>query len=115
MGGFGMTPNVIAQISAKVVMTTRFLDFVGSLSSSEQQLWFPNQNVQDPVTWTLTHLIQLQHEYKELLENYNCDIQEFITVQDPPTPPSNLLHLPSLTRFHSVTTHNMEIPQQGEP
>jgi hypothetical protein len=71
MGGLGMTPNVIAQISAKVVMVSRFLGFVGSLSSSEQQLWFPNQNVQDPVTWTLTHLIQLQHEYKELLENCN--------------------------------------------
>ncbi len=40
MGVFGMTPNVIAQISSKVAMTTRFLVFVGSLSSSEQQLWF---------------------------------------------------------------------------
>jgi hypothetical protein len=38
MGGFGMTPNVIAQISTKVTMTTRFLNFVGSLSTSEQQL-----------------------------------------------------------------------------
>ena len=47
MGGYGMTPNVIAQISAKVAMASRFLGFVGSLSSSEQQLWFPNQNVQD--------------------------------------------------------------------
>jgi hypothetical protein len=36
MGGYGMTPNVIAQISAKVAMTARFLGFVGSLSSSEQ-------------------------------------------------------------------------------
>jgi hypothetical protein len=35
MGGFGMTPNVIAQISVKVVMTDRFLGFVDSLSSSE--------------------------------------------------------------------------------
>jgi hypothetical protein len=96
MGDFVMTPNVIAQISAKVVITSRFLGFVDSLSSSEHQLWFPNQNVQDPVTWTLPHLIQLQHEYKELLENYNCDIQEFITVQDPPVPPSKILHpLPS--------------------
>ena len=114
MGGFGMTPNVIAQISAKVAMASRFLGFVGSLSSSEQQLWFPNQNVQDPVTWTLPHLIQLQHEYKELLENYNCDIQEFITVQDPPAPPSKILHLSPLTSLHSVTTHNMELPQPGE-
>jgi hypothetical protein len=38
MGGYGMTPNVIAQISAKVAMAARFLGFVGSLSSSEQQL-----------------------------------------------------------------------------
>jgi hypothetical protein len=59
--GYDMTPNVIAQISTKVTMTVRFLGFVGSLSSSEQQLWFPNQNVQ---------------------EDFNCDIQEFITVQD---------------------------------
>jgi hypothetical protein len=66
-----MTPNVIAQISSKVTMTARFLGFVDSLSSSEQQLWFPNQIVQDPVTWTLTHLMQLQHEYKKLVENFN--------------------------------------------
>jgi hypothetical protein len=115
MGGFGMTPNVIAQISAKVAMASRFLGFVGSLSSSEQQLWFPNQNVQDPVTWTLPHLIQLQHENKELVENYYCDIQEFITVQDPPAPPSKILHLPPLTSLHSATTRNMELPQPGEP
>ena len=71
--------------------------------------------MQDPVTWILTHLIQLQHEYKKLVENYNCDIQEFITVQDPPTPPSNILHLPPLTSLHSTTTRNMEVPQSGEP
>jgi hypothetical protein len=31
MGGFGMTPNVFAQLSAKVAMTARFLGFVGSV------------------------------------------------------------------------------------
>ncbi len=97
------------------ISRSRFLGFVGSLSSSEQQLWFPNQNVQDPVTWTLPHLIQLQHEYKTLLQNYNCDIQEFITVQDPPAPPSNILHLSPLTSLHSDTTRNMELPLSGEP
>jgi hypothetical protein len=71
--------------------------------------------VQDPVTWTLPHLIQLQHEYKTLLENYNCDIQEFITVQDPPAPLSNILHLSPLTSLHSATKSNMELPQPGEP
>jgi len=69
---------------------------------------------EDPVTWILPHLIQLQHEYKKLVENYNCDIQEFITVQDPPVPPSNLLHLSPLTRLHSAITRNMELPQPGE-
>ena len=109
-----MTPNVIVQISSKVVMTPRVPVFVSSLSSVEQQLWFPNQNVQNPDTWTLPHLIQLQHEYKELVENYNCEIQEFITVQDPPAPPSNILLLPPLTSLHSATTRNMELPQPGE-
>jgi hypothetical protein len=52
---------------------------------------------------------------KELVEDFNCDIQEFITVQDPPAPPSNILHLPPLTSLHSATTRNMELPQPGEP
>jgi hypothetical protein len=51
-------------------------------------------------------LIQLQHEYKKLVEDFNCDIQEFITVQDPPIPLSNILHLTPLTSLHSGTTHN---------
>ncbi len=38
LGGFGLTPNVIVQTSAKVVMTARFLGLVGSLPSDEQQL-----------------------------------------------------------------------------
>ena len=66
MGGYGMTPNVISQISSEVVMTSRFLGLVGFLSPSEQSLWFPNQLVQDPDTWTLPHLFQLKQEYKKL-------------------------------------------------
>jgi hypothetical protein len=82
MGGYDMTPNVIDQISVKVSMASRFLGFVDSLSSVEQQLCFPNQNAQDPDTWTLSHLIQLKQEYAKLVKDFNCDIQEFITVQD---------------------------------
>ncbi len=99
----------------------RFLVFVGSLSSSEQQFWFPNQNVQDPDTWTFPHLIQLKQEYKKIVEDFNCDIQEFITVQDLPDPPSNILdqqnilHLPDLTSLHSATTRNMELLESAEP
>ena len=84
-------------------------------SSSEQQLWFPNQNVQDPDTLTLPHLIQLKQEYKKLVEDFNCDLKEFMTVQGPPAPPSKILLLPPLTRLHSATMRNMELPQPGEP
>jgi hypothetical protein len=48
MGGYGMTPNVITQISSKVVMGARFLGFVGSLSSSEQLLWYPKPKCSRP-------------------------------------------------------------------
>jgi hypothetical protein len=37
-GGFDLTPNVIAQTSAKVVMSSRFLGLVGSLPLDEQHL-----------------------------------------------------------------------------
>jgi hypothetical protein len=38
LGGFGLTPNVLAQISAKVAVTSRFLKLVGSLPLEEQKL-----------------------------------------------------------------------------
>jgi hypothetical protein len=37
-GGFGLTPNVIAQTCAKVAMASRFLGLVGSLPLDEQHL-----------------------------------------------------------------------------
>ena len=86
IGGYGMTPNAIAQISAKVVMASHFLGLVDSMTPSEQTLWFPHQNVQDPNTWTLSHWLQLQHEYIKLENTYNCVVQESYVVQDPPPP-----------------------------
>ncbi len=58
MGGFGLTPNVLAQSTAKVVMTLRFVGMAGSLPPDEQQIWFPNQLVDDPQTWVVPHLFQ---------------------------------------------------------
>jgi hypothetical protein len=49
-GGFGLTPNVIAQTSSKVAMSSRFLGLVGSLPLDEQKLWIRNQLVHDPDT-----------------------------------------------------------------
>jgi len=113
---YGMTRNIIDQISAKVVMSSHVIGFVGSLSSSEQQLWFPNQNVQDPDTWTFPHFLQFNQEYKKLVEDFNCDIQEFV-ILSPRRPSSSPVRHSSfaLHSLHSTTTCNMELPQPGEP
>ena len=79
-GGFGLTPNVIAQTSAKVAMTSRFLGLVGSLPLDEQHLWLPNQLVNDPGTWTAPHLLQLKREYVSLVDNYGYVVEETFTV-----------------------------------
>ena len=71
-GGFGLIPNVIAQTSAKVVMTSRVLGLMGSLPLDEQHLWLPNQLVDDPDTWTTPHLLQFKREYVSLVDNYGC-------------------------------------------
>jgi len=68
-GGFGITPNVLAQTSAKVAMASRFLQLVGSLSLEEQKLWFPNQVVHDPDTCTTAHLLHLKSEYDVLVNS----------------------------------------------
>jgi hypothetical protein len=70
LGGFGLTPNVIAQTSAKVAMASRFLGLVGSLPLEEQQLWLPNQQAHDPDLWTTPHLLQLKMEYEVLIYKY---------------------------------------------
>ena len=69
-GGFGLRPNTITQTSAKVVMTSRFLGLVGSLSPGKQNLCLPNQTVHDPDMWTTPHLLQLKREYEILVDKY---------------------------------------------
>jgi hypothetical protein len=70
-GGFGLTPNVIEQSSAKVAMATRFLSLVGSLSLEEQKLCLANQLVHDPESWTVPHFLQLKREYEVLVKDCN--------------------------------------------
>jgi hypothetical protein len=41
-------------------------------------------------------------------------VVNYPTVQDPPAPPSNILHFPPLTRRNSATTRHMELPHPGE-
>ena len=90
-GGFGLTPNVIAQSSAEVTMTTRFLSWVGSFTLEEQKLWLRNQLVHDPESWTAPHLFQLKREYEVLVKDHGCQVQKMYTVQDHPPPPSEFL------------------------
>jgi hypothetical protein len=99
MGGYGLTPNVIAQISAKVAMASRFLGFIGSMTPPEQKLRFPNQNLQDPVTWVLPHVLQLKHEYLKLVADFNwwvLDHDEFLNIT------------------HRVTTHKVTLATGNE-
>ncbi len=60
LGGFGLTPNVLVQISAKVTMTSRFLQLVGTFPLEEQKLWLPNQLPHDPDSWTTPHFLNLK-------------------------------------------------------
>ena len=71
-GGFGLTPNTIAQTSAKVAMPSRFFGLVSSLSPDEQNLLLPNQEVHNPDTWTAPHVLQLKREHEILVDKYGC-------------------------------------------
>ena len=62
LGGFGLTPNVLAQSTAKVAMSSRFLGFVGSSPPDEQNIWLPHQLAHDPQTWLAPNLLQLKTE-----------------------------------------------------
>ena len=114
LGGFGLTPNVLAQITAKVAMASRFLGLVGSLPPDEQQLWLPNQLAHDPLSWFAPHLLQLKSEYGVLLNKHDCKVQEMYTVTDHPPPPSEILLLPPLESLCKAHARNQELPQPGE-
>ena len=113
-GDFGLTPNTIAQTSAKVAMASRFLGLVGSLLLDEQKLWLPNQLVHDPDTWTTPHLFHLKREYVTLVDKYGCVVQETFTVQDPPVSPSDTLLLPPLKCLYTDNERIQERPQPGD-
>ena len=108
-----MTSNTIVQISTKVTIVSRFLGLVGSLPPDEQHLWFPNQVVQVPGTWTLTHLLQVKGEYDILVDQFACIVQEMYTVQDPSAPPSDNLS-PPLKCLHTATVRIQKLPQPGD-
>ena len=114
LGGFGLTPNVITQVSAKVDMTSRFLQLVGSLPLEEQKLWFPNQLAHDPDSWTVPHLLNLKTGYDVLVNKHDCKVQEMYTVQDHPPPPNESLLLPPIDSLYRDHVRNQELPQPGD-
>jgi hypothetical protein len=113
LGGFGFTPNVITQTSVKVVMTSRFLGFVGSLQL-EEQFWLPHQQTHDPDSWTVPNLLQQKMEYDVLISKYGFKVQEMYTVQDHPPPPPEFLLLPPLDSLYKSYVRNQELPQPGD-
>ena len=100
LGGFGLTPNVITQVSVKVDMTSRFLQLVGSLPPEEQKLWLPNQLAHDPDSWHAPHLLNLKTGYDVLVNKHDCKVQEMYTVQDHPPPPNESLLLSPFESLH---------------
>ncbi len=114
LGGFGLTPNVLAQISGKVPMTSRFLQLVGSLPLEEQKLWIPNQLAHDPDSWTTPHFLNLKTGYDILVNKHDCKVQEMYTVQDHPPSRNESLLLPPLDSLHKTHVRNQELPQPGD-
>jgi hypothetical protein len=114
LGGFGLTLNVLTQISAKVAKASRFLKLVGSLPLEEQKLWLPNQLTRDPDSWTTPHFLNLKTGYDILVNKHNCKVQEIYTVQDHPPSPNEPLILPPLDSLHKVHVRNQEFPQPGD-
>jgi hypothetical protein len=113
-GGFGLTPNVLTQISVKVAMASRFLQLVGSLPPEEQKLWLPNQLTHDPDSWDAPHLLNLKTGYDVLVNKHDWKVQEMYTVQDHPPPPNESLLLPPLDSLYKTHVRNQELPQPGD-
>ena len=111
VGGYGMTPNTIAQTSAKVAMASRFLGIVGSLSPDEQNLWLPNQVVHDPDTWTAPHLLQLKRQYEILVDKYGCSVAGNVHGARPSCSPTEVLLLPPLKCLYKANVLMQERPQ----
>ncbi len=113
-GDFGLTPNVLVQISSKVVMASRFLQLVGTLpleeQKQEQKLWHPNQLAHDPDSWTTPHFLNLKTDYDILVNKYDCKVQEMYTVQNHPPCPNDSLLLPPLDKLHKDHVRNQELP-----
>jgi hypothetical protein len=87
---------------------------VGSLPLDEQHLWFPNQLVHDPDTWTTPHFLHLKREYVSLVDKYGYVVEETFTVKDPPVSPSETLLLSPLKCLYKTNEHTQERPQPGD-
>ena len=95
-------------------MASRFMGLVGSLPPDEQNFCLPNQVVHDPDKWTTPHLLQLKREYDILTDKYDVPCQEMLTVQDPSTPPSDILLLPPLKCLYKSKVRIQDLPQPGD-
>jgi hypothetical protein len=100
LGGFGLTPNVLSQISGKVCMTSRFLQMVGSLPPEEQKFCLPNQLSHDSDSCHAPYLLNLKKGYDVLVNKHDCKVQEMYTVQDHPPPPNESLLLSPLDNLY---------------
>jgi len=68
-----------ARCNGNVTMASRF---VGSMSSPEQKLWFPNQNYKtlSRDMWNLSHLLQLKQDYQKPIHRIAVNVSFCVSI-----------------------------------
>ena len=74
--------NTIARKAAFYTTTARFIAFVGSLPSANQQLWIPD-DLTTPLDWVSPPLLTLRSIHTDLLAKFNCTEDQPIPAQTP--------------------------------
>jgi len=74
-GGFGVPNNTITRHAAAYTTNARFVAFLGTFACPAQQVWLPDNDLQDPATWIAPPLCKLKQMHEDLLQHYACTDQ----------------------------------------
>jgi hypothetical protein len=84
-GRFGVPHNVITRHAASYTSNARFVAFLGTFVCPAQQVWLPDNDLQDPATWDATPLRRLKRMHEDLVQHYDCTDQPAAAQQAPPS------------------------------
>ena len=71
-GGFGVTFNDVTKDDVFNTTTSRFVAWFGAFSQERQALWLPEDDLQDPSSWSSSPLLLLRDIHSNLLAEYDC-------------------------------------------